>query len=77
MPPKNSGASSKSPGGRKVIHTTAQTAFVRVVTPHKCMLRSEPRYNDENRKTFPQYNDIISIHSQIKQIIEFCTITLQ
>ena len=41
------------------------------------MLRSEPRNNDENRKIFPDYNDIISIHLQIKQIIEFCTITLQ
>ena len=33
MPPKNSGGSTKFPGGRKVIHRTAQTAFVRVVTP--------------------------------------------
>ena len=33
MPPKNSGGSSKSPGGHKVIHRTAQTAFVKVVTP--------------------------------------------
>ena len=41
------------------------------------MLGSEPRYNDENRKVFPDYNDIISIHSQIKQIIEFYTITLE
>ena len=30
---KNSGGSSKSPGGHKVIHTTAQTAFVRVISP--------------------------------------------
>ena len=35
MPPKNSGGSSKFPGGHKVIHRTAQTAFVRVVTPRK------------------------------------------
>ena len=33
MTPKNSGGSSKFPGGHKVIHRTAQTAFVRVVTP--------------------------------------------
>ena len=33
MPPKNSGGSTKFPGGRKVINRTAQTAFVRVVTP--------------------------------------------
>ena len=29
---KNSGGSSKFPGGLKVIHRSAQTAFVRVVT---------------------------------------------
>ena len=29
MPPKNSGGSTKFPGGHKVIHRTAQTAFVR------------------------------------------------
>ena len=33
MLPKNSGGSSKFPGGRQVIHRIAQTAFVRVVTP--------------------------------------------
>ena len=33
MPPKNSGGSTKFPGGHKVIHRTAQTAFVRVLTP--------------------------------------------
>ena len=33
MPPKNSGGSTKFPGGHEVIHRTAQTAFVRVVTP--------------------------------------------
>ena len=33
MPPKNSGGSTKFPGGHKVIHRTAQTAFVRVVIP--------------------------------------------
>ena len=33
MSPKNSGGSTKFPGGHKVIHRTAQTAFVRVVTP--------------------------------------------
>ena len=33
MPLKNSGGSTKFPGGHKVIHRTAQTAFVRVVTP--------------------------------------------
>ena len=30
---KNSGGSTKFLGGHKVIHRTAQTAFVRVVTP--------------------------------------------
>ena len=33
MRPKNSGGSTKFPGGHKLIHRTAQTAFVRVVTP--------------------------------------------
>ena len=33
MPPKNLGGASKFPGGHKVFHRTAQTAFVRVVTP--------------------------------------------
>ena len=33
MLPKNSGGSSKFPGGHKAFHRTAQTAFVRVVTP--------------------------------------------
>ena len=35
MPPKNSGGSTKFPGGRKVINRTAQTAFARVVTPRE------------------------------------------
>ena len=35
MPPKNSGGSTKFPGGHRVIHRTAQTAFVRVVIPRK------------------------------------------
>ena len=35
MPPKNSGGSTKFPGGHKVIHRTPQTAFVRVVTPRE------------------------------------------
>ena len=35
MPPKNSGGSPKFPGGHKVIHRTAQKAFVRVVTPRQ------------------------------------------
>ena len=35
MPPKNSGGSTKFPGGQKVIHRTAQTAFVRVVNPRR------------------------------------------
>ena len=38
MPPKNSGGSTKFPGGQKVIHRTAQTAFVRVVTPRNTTL---------------------------------------
>ena len=36
---KNSGGSSKFPGGLKVINRTAQTSFVRVVTPRP---RSSP-----------------------------------
>ena len=46
MPPKNSGGSSKFPGGHKVFHRTAQTAFVRVVTPRlpcgKCLAHMNP-----------------------------------
>ena len=38
MPPKNSGGSTKFPGGHKVIHKTAQTAVVRVVTPRRSQL---------------------------------------
>ena len=41
MPPKNSGGSSNSPGGHKVIHTTPQTAFVSVVTPRKYVQQLE------------------------------------
>ena len=33
LAPKKWGGSSKFPGGHKVFHRTAQTAFVRVVTP--------------------------------------------
>ena len=40
MPPKNSGGSTKFPGGHKVIHRTAQTAFVRVVTPRSLRLET-------------------------------------
>ena len=32
---ENWGGSPKFPGVHKVIHRTAQTAFVRVVTPHQ------------------------------------------
>ena len=39
MPPKNSGGSTKFPGGRKVINRTTQTAFVRVVTPRFISIR--------------------------------------
>ena len=39
MPPKNSGGLTKFPGGRKVINRTAQTAFVRVVTPRFASLK--------------------------------------
>ena len=42
MPPKNSGGSTKFPGGHKVIHRTAQTAFVRVVTPRSCVDKRFP-----------------------------------
>ena len=40
MPPKNSGGSTKFPGGHRVIHRTAQTAFVRVVTPRVKRLKA-------------------------------------
>ena len=40
MPLKNSGGSTKFPGGHKVIHRTAQTAFVRVVIPRHFTLES-------------------------------------
>ena len=35
MLPNNSAGSSKFPGGQQVMYRTAQTAFVRVVTPRK------------------------------------------
>ena len=47
MPPKNSGGSTKFPGGHKVIHRTAQTAFVRVVTPRRSCPAS-PAIAEEN-----------------------------
>ena len=43
MPPKNSGGSTKFPGGHKVIHRTAQTAFVRVVTPRNRQVPDVPK----------------------------------
>ena len=41
MPPKNSGGSTKFPGGHEVIQRTPQTAFVRVVTPRKKEMRGQ------------------------------------
>ena len=38
MPLKNSGGSTKFAGGHKVIHRTAQTAFVRVITPRNIVV---------------------------------------
>ena len=37
---ENSGGSSKFPGGYKVIHRSAQTAFVRAVTPRYIRLHN-------------------------------------
>ena len=54
MPPKNSGGSTKFPGGHKVIHRTAQTAFVRVVTPRYVGKKPLP-YNKRN--CYPPYPD--------------------
>ena len=43
MQPKNSGGSTKFPGGHKVIHKTAQTAFVRVGTPRSPVFVKGPQ----------------------------------
>ena len=51
MPPKNSGGSTKFPGGHKVIHRTAQTAFVRVVTPRYGGIPTRKR-DDEHPRRF-------------------------
>ena len=40
LAPKKWGGSSKFPGGHKVFHRTAQTAFVRVVIPRHFTLES-------------------------------------
>ena len=45
MPPKNSGGSPKFPGEHKVIHRTAQKAFVRVVTPRKFRSRRSHQWD--------------------------------
>ena len=53
MPPKNSGGSTKFPGGHKVIHRTAQTAFVRVVTPrYKNALGTKDVFTRADSETF-------------------------
>ena len=44
MPPKTLGGSTKFPGGHKVIHRTAQTAFVRVVTHRRVTLQRRIRH---------------------------------
>ena len=46
MAPKNSGGSSKFPGGDKVIHRTAQTAFVEL-SPHVLKIYNEITSKDE------------------------------
>ena len=48
MLPKNSGGSSKFPGGHKVVHRTAQTAFVGVDTPRSTTIKE----NNQIRKHF-------------------------
>ena len=64
MPPKNSGGWTKFPGGHKVIHRTAQTAFVRVVIPREEDLGGGGQYyydgdadyvkeSDENNEDVP------------------------
>ena len=53
---ENWGGSSKFPGGHKVIHRTAQTAFVRVVTP---------------RLLIPHRLTIYSVSKEIKRIKVF------
>ena len=52
MPSKNSGGSTKFPGGHKVIHRTAQTAFVRVVTPR--VVQNRVGYTDMIHASWPQ-----------------------
>ena len=51
MPPKNSGGSTKFPGGHKVIHRTAQTAFVRVVTPRN-YISSEKQFPRDGKRFY-------------------------
>ena len=57
MLPKNSGGSSKFPGGQQVIHRIAQTAFVRVVTPRS----SKPHDDHQNACLFLLDSDRIII----------------
>ena len=60
MPPKNWEGSSKFLGGHKVFHRTAQTAFVRVVTP---------RYPDLFEELFVAGNNITC--SKVKECLLF------
>ena len=50
MPPKNSGGSTKFPGARKVIHRTAQTAFVELSPPVLCNKAKKTVNDDQTPK---------------------------
>ena len=68
MPPKNSGGSTKFPGGHKVINRTAQTAFVRVVIPRdwkrllRKLVQKRPRHAISYRFKMFQRTLISIIH---------------
>ena len=67
MPPKNSGGSTKFPGGHKVIRRTAQTAFVRVVTPR--MISSLKDKMVEKRKEVEQLNQkSMEVQAQVADV---------
>ena len=65
MPPKNSGGSSKFRGGHKVIHRTAQTASVRVVTPRSCDYEQLEYWHRRPRRST---GFLFSYHSAIPEI---------
>ena len=72
MPPKNSGGLTKFPGGHKVIHRTAQTAFVRVVTPRSFasipirVLRLFYESGKADRDVFDKRNVGIHLHEKLQ-----------